>query len=517
VTAEGLEHRVLVLAPTGQDAANTNRILEQAGLPAFVCRSIDQLCREIEAGAGAILVTTEAFTADRERRLPQLLQRQPSWSDLPFVVLTRGGPDSPAGLQALASLGNAIALERPVRVSTLVAATRAALRQRAQQYKIRQQLETLAEHDQRKDEFLAMLAHELRNPLAPIKHGVQMIQRGAAEGERLHWITGVMDRQVSHLTRLVDDLLDVSRITRGKIHMEHAALPLQGVVAAALETVRPLVESRRQQLMVEAAADDYWVEGDHTRLTQVLANLLNNAAKYTPEGGRIWLSLARENGSVAMRVRDDGIGITPAVLPHVFDLFMQADSSLDRSQGGLGLGLTLVRRIVEMHQGSVRVVSEGPGHGAEFTVVLPLLQSGAAAEVESGPSGSAAECASSGCRVLVADDNIDLAQSIAMMLEYSGHQVRQVHTGGEAIAAAHTFQPQVCLLDIGLPDLSGHEVARRLRALPAGGEMLLIAVSGYAQDDQRRLAMASGFDHYLVKPVDFDQLEALLPMQKTAA
>lgn len=509
MTTPELGQRVLVLAPTGQDGVNTSRILRQAELDPFLCRGIAHLCEEIEAGAGAVLVTTEAFNGDGVERMRRALEQQPSWSDLPIVVLTSGGPDSPLGLKALAVLGNAIALERPVRVSTLVAATRGALRQRAQQYRIRQQFEVLAEQDRRKDEFLAMLAHELRNPLAPIRHGVQLIQSGRIDDNRLHWLAGVMDRQVSHLIRLVDDLLDVSRITSGKIRMESAPLRLDTVIAAAVEAVRPMVEARRQRLMVAVPSEVFWVEGDHTRLTQVVANLLNNAAKYTPEEGHIWVGALREDGQVAVKVRDDGIGIPPRMLPRVFDLFWQADGSLGRAQGGLGLGLTLVRRIVEMHQGSVSVVSEGQGQGSEFAVVLPLL---AQPEAEHAAAAAVpAAAAASGCRVLVADDNIDLAQSLGMMLELAGYAVSLAYSGAEALAAAETFNPEVCLLDIGLPDLSGHQVAHRLRRLRTASGALLIAVSGYAHAEQRRQAAASGFDHYLVKPVDFQQLEALLP------
>jgi signal transduction histidine kinase/ActR/RegA family two-component response regulator len=506
VNEAGLEQRVLVLAPTGQDSANTSLILDRAGLSPFLCRGIVQLCAEMERGAGAVLVTTEAFATESIERLQQSLQRQPTWSDLPIVVLTRGGPDSPVGLQALAQLGNAIALERPVRVSTLVAATRGALRQRGQQYRIRQQFETLAEQDRRKDEFLAMLAHELRNPLAPIRHGVQLIRGGKLDGEQLRWINGVMDRQVDHLTRLVDDLLDVSRITSGKIRMEPRPLRLDAVMSAAVETVRQLIEQRGQHLHLLPPADELRVNGDETRLIQVVANLLHNAAKYGHVGGNIWLSAAREEGERAvLRVRDDGIGIAPQLQRRVFDLFVQADNSLDRSQGGLGLGLTLVRRVVEMHGGSVGVHSEGKDRGAEFKVSLPLLK----ATPVASQAQPAQALALRRYRILVADDNVDLAESLAMVLQLSGHEVCQAYTGAEAIAASDRLHPDILVLDIGLPDLSGHEVARRLRGGPAAAA-LLIALSGYAQEEHRRKALAAGFDHYLVKPVDFDLLDALL-------
>ena len=511
MTDPGLERRVLVLAPTGQDAINTRRVLEEAGLSVSICRDIRQLCLEIEAGCGAVLLTTEAFAADRAGVFREQLKRQPAWSDLPIVVLTRGGPDSPAGLRALATLGNAIAMERPVRVSTLLAATRVALRQREQQYKIRKQLAELAELDRRKDEFLAMLAHELRNPLAPIRHGVQLIRGGGMDEDKLRRIAAIMDRQVDHLTRLVNDLLDVSRITSGKIRLEPAPLRLESVIGTAVEAARQQIEAHGQKLHLAVPDEPLWVNGDATRLTQVVANLLDNAAKYGRSGGNVWLSARRRGEAAELSVRDDGVGIAPKLQARVFDLFVQADNSLDRAQGGLGLGLTLVRRVIEMHGGSVQVSSEGQDRGAEFTVLLPLLQQTPVAVLPPQPAAAAAPH----YRILVADDNVDLAESLAMVLQLSGHEVSQAYTGADAIAATDRLHPDVLVLDIGLPDLSGHEVARRLRQ-NAGARMLLIALSGYAQDEHRRRALESGFDHYLVKPVDFDQLDALLAAPRPA-
>lgn len=500
------EGRVLVLAPTGKDGANSRAVLGKAGFACTVCRDINQLCREVEAGVGAVVLTEEALTLDRASCLTELLQRQPAWSDLPVVALTRGGPDSPAALRAMQTLGNVILLERPVRVSTLLTAVRTALRARARQYQSRAHLLQLQEADRRKDEFLAMLAHELRNPLAPIQNALEVFKlRGPADAT-LRWAREVVDRQVGHLTRLVDDLLDVSRVTRGKVVLKKELCDLAAVLARAVETSRPLIEARAQALTVTLPTEPLMIDGDIVRLGQVVANLLNNAAKYTPVQGHIWLTAGRQGEDATISVRDDGIGIARDMLPKVFDLFTQADSSLDRSQGGLGIGLTLVRSIVELHGGRVQVESAGTGRGSEFTVQLPASASGPPPQAAGRPA--APTTAAPTCRVLVVDDNHDAADSLAMLLRLAGHDVRTAYNGSAALELSASFGPEAVVLDIGLPGMNGYELARRFRTYAA--PPLLIALTGYGQEEHRQRAEEAGFDHHLVKPPDLERLQRIL-------
>jgi PAS domain S-box-containing protein len=368
--------------------------------------------------------------------------------------------------------------------------------------------EALRLADRRKDEFLAMLAHELRNPLAPIRNAVQLLKMQEAADPKLAWSRNVIDRQVTHMARLLDDLLDVARIMRGKIRLSKERVELTEIVNNAIETSRPLIEARHQELIVSQTTTPQWIEGDRIRLAQVLSNLLNNAAKYTDEGGKITLSVMRENADAVIEVRDNGIGIAPDILPQIFDLFTQADHSLAHSQGGLGLGLTLVRQLVEIHGGTVTAASAGIGQGSTFTVRLPTL-SMATSPTESALAPSTLPI-SKKFRVLVVDDYVDAAESLAMLLQAEGHEVEIADCGLQAIEQAQAFRPQVVLLDIGLPDLDGYEVAQRLRTLPETHDAILIALTGYGQAEDRERAQNAGFDHHLLKPVNFEQLSALL-------
>jgi PAS domain S-box-containing protein len=368
--------------------------------------------------------------------------------------------------------------------------------------------EELREADRRKDEFLAMLAHELRNPMAPILNAVHVLRLRGADSPETRWATEVANRQVLQLGRLVDDLLDVSRISRGKITLQTELVELRAVAERALETSRPFIDSRRHTLDVALPSDPLLVEADPVRLAQILANLLNNAAKYTPEGGRVRLAVERDRGEAAIRVSDTGMGIAPEMLPRVFDLFSQAERTLDRAQGGLGIGLTLVRRLTELHGGKVAAFSEGPGRGSEFEVRLPLL----AGKPGSSPSAPAPgqQDAAHGRRVLVVDDNKDSAESLTMLLRLGGCEVHMVHDGATALLAAEAYHPDLVLLDIGLPGMNGYEVARAIRARPVLQGAVLVALTGYGGEDDRRRSREAGFDHHLVKPVGLDALRGLL-------
>ena len=366
---------------------------------------------------------------------------------------------------------------------------------------------TLRDNDRRKDEFLAMLAHELRNPLAPIRNAAHTLGLLGTPDDRVQWVSGVIERQVELMTRLVDDLLDVSRITSGKVTLRREPVAIAAVIAQAVEIARPPAESRKETLEAEVAAGVGWVDGDQARLVQAVGNLLDNAIKYTEEGGHIRLTARAEADEIVIAVRDTGVGIASDLLPYVFDLFTQADRSLERRQGGLGIGLTLVRRLVEMHGGRVEAASEGPGRGSEFTIRLPRLAleapAPASAPAPDRPAGPAR-------RVPVVDDQPDSTDSLALILRLRGHEVRTASDGPSALEEFARYRPEVVFLDLGLPGMSGYDVARRLRAMPEARDVRLVALTGYGTEADRERTRAAGFDVHLAKPVDPQAVETLL-------
>ena len=361
--------------------------------------------------------------------------------------------------------------------------------------------------DRRKDEFLAMLAHELRNPLAPISAAAELLQLPGADEARVRHASAVIGRQVRHITGLIDDLLDVSRVTRGMIPLNSSATDVRRVVADAIEQVRPLIDSHGHRLTVTTPPAPALVMGDAKRLVQLLANLLSNSVKYTPGGGDIMLRLDVEAAHVKLAVIDNGIGMTADVLAHAFDLFVQAERETDRAQGGLGIGLALVKSLVELHGGTVTAHSDGLGQGSRFTVCLPQLADASAAVDDVAPPPAAVAPA---LRAMVVDDNVDAAEMLAMFLDIHGHEVLCEDEPVRVVAKALEFQPHVCLLDIGLPGMDGYELARRIRATPALADVTLIAVTGYGDELARQQAVAAGFDHHFVKPIDPARLVALL-------
>jgi signal transduction histidine kinase len=394
--------------------------------------------------------------------------------------------------------------------SELEEANRALQKEIAERGRIEQ---ALKQADRHKDEFLAMLAHELRNPLAPIRNAVQIMRTKALPDPQLAWTRDVIDRQLGHLTRLVDDLLDVSRITRGKINVACEPLSLETLVARALETVSPLIAEKNHDLKVDLPADKLTVEGDLTRLTQVIGNILANAVKYTDAHGQILLRVREDGPFVEIRVRDNGIGIPPELLPRVFDLFTQVDRATERAPGGLGIGLALVRNLVEMHGGTVTAHSEGSSRGSEFVVRLPRVQGREMPPSKTPPASAhdgAAAAAPRGRRILIVDDNRDALESLATLMEMAGHEVATAADGEAALAIAARSQPEVVLLDLGLPRLDGYEVSRRIRAQEWGKHMVLVALTGWGQAEDRRRTREAGFDSHLVKPLNLDVLTELL-------
>jgi two-component system, sensor histidine kinase len=502
---ERLERRLLVLAPVGKDGSLVEAMLRKDAVACLACADVDGLSRELERGAAAILIAEEALPHDE--RLADLIQHQPPWSDLPVLVLTRPGADSPAVARALRTLGNVTLLERPVRVTALASAVRSALRARERQYETRAHLREREDADRRKDEFLATLAHELRNPLAPIRNSVSLLRlSGAAEPAGQVW--EMMDRQVDHMVRLVDDLMEVSRITRGKIELRKEMVDLAEVMAAAVETSRPLIDAARHQLTIELPPEALPVEADPVRLAQVFANLLNNAVRYTDPGGRIGIAARREDGAALISVRDTGIGIAAEALPRVFDMFVQAHARDSRAQSGLGIGLTLVRSLVEMHGGSVAAGSAGPGLGSEFVVRLPLARHDAQrAPAAAGATGRKIPGLP---RVMVVDDNRDAADSLAAVLKLLGAEVRVTHDGRAALDELGAFRPAVVFLDLGMPGMDGYETARHMRAREDTRSTLIIALTGWGQESDRRHTQAAGFNQHLVKPADITALRAVL-------
>jgi PAS domain S-box-containing protein len=629
-----LEHRVLILAPTGKDAELTQAILGKVGIATLICSNAERMVHEAAAGTGCVLVAEEALTEPMRSVLADLLARQAPWADLPLLILTRPGAHSAAMTAATDDLGNVTLLERPLRVATLVSAVRSALRARDRQYQLRDRFEIQAllasiiesssdaiisktldgvilswnagaerifgysaaeaigrpitliipperhdeermildrlrrgeriEHfdtvrvskvgkpidisltispirnadnrivgaskiarditdrkrveqalrdaDRRKDEFLATLAHELRNPLAPIRNSIHILRLAGGSDPAVQQVREMMERQVNHMVRLVDDLMEVSRITRGKLELRKERVELASVIRAAVETSQPLIESAGHQLAVAIPPEPLTLDADPVRLAQVISNLLNNAAKYTKGAAQIWLTVRREDGEVVVSVRDTGIGISADMLPCVFEMFTQIADTHRRSQGGLGIGLTLVRSLVQMHGGQVTASSPGLGKGSEFVVRLPLA-SGELADAAPAPKKPAALVPH---RVLVVDDNRDAADSLGVLLKCLGAEVEVVHDGPAALQALETFQPAAVLLDIGMPGMDGYEVARRIRQQPAFQDLTIIAMTGWGQESDRRRSHAAGFNHHLIKPANIDALRAVMAITRGA-
>jgi signal transduction histidine kinase/CheY-like chemotaxis protein len=499
------EDRVLVLTPSGRDATLAAGALAHAAIPHVICLGVAELCEGIDEGAGAAVIASEALGHSAIARVRASLDAQPAWSDLPLIVLTPPGGSTERSrrmFELLVRLGNVTTLERPMHAVGLIVTLRAALRARRRQYEIRDLLAQLEDAVQQRERFLAILGHELRNPLSAIRNAVQLAQLRADRTPDLGRSLAMIHRQSRVLDRLVDDLLDVARVTSGKIVLQREVVDVSAVARQAVEQQEPAFRQRGVRLACEPAQQQLPVSADPERLEQVLTNLLTNACKYTPAGGSVIVRVAREGGRARVTVQDDGIGIPRELLPTIFDLFAQADASLDRAQGGLGIGLTLARSIAEMHGGSLQAASDGPGRGSVFILRLPLA-AGGVRDAEAAPvaPGERARRA-----ILLIEDNTDSRESLSELLELVGHEVRAAADGPEGLRLAAERRPDVAIVDVGLPGLSGYEVARRLRA-SLGDSVRLIALTGYGQPEDRRRALDAGFDAHVTKPVDIDELD----------
>ncbi len=499
-----LERRILLRAATAKDAMMTVAVLGRAGLQAHTCGTLAAVVQALAEGAGALVLAEEALAEPDAHALVEALQKQPPWSDLPVLVLARPGADSRAVGQAMDSVANVTVIERPVRVAALVSSVRSALRARMRQYHLRSTLEGLRAADQRKTEFLATLAHELRNPLAPLQTALTLLKRkrpGPDEATRYY---DRMRRQTDPMVRLVNDLMEVSRITRGKIVLDKAGVDLRQVLHDAVELSRPLIDAAHHRLDLQLPEQPLPLLADAVRLTQVFANLLNNAARYTPGPGHIVLRARRVDGQAEVTVQDNGIGIAPALLEVVFDMFVQASGASKAAQGGLGIGLTLARSLVELHGGRITADSAGPGQGSCFTVRLQLQQA-----VTPAAAAELPDCGPQVATALVVDDNRDAGDSLAEFLQSLGITAQVAYSGAQALELLPTLQPDLAILDIGMPGMDGHELARRIRQHPAGARSVLVALTGWGQQRDREATAAAGFDHHLVKPLD---PELLLPI-----
>jgi signal transduction histidine kinase/CheY-like chemotaxis protein len=532
----GHDERILVLTPAGRDASLALTILTESGLSVVACDGIESLARKLEGGAGAAVIAEEALVLPGTATLIDAVQHQPRWSDVPLVVLTSGGEPTLTSLGALRvveEMGNVMLLERPIRVVTFLSAVRSALRARRRQYEVRDHLEARrrseAEREmllareraaraeveaanRAKDEFLAVLSHELRTPLQPILGWVKLLRQGGIDEETVRRGHQTIERNARAQAQIVEDLLDISRVIAGKLRLELHPVPLGPLIEATVDTVRDAAAAKSIRIDTVLAPASVGVCGDRHRLQQVFWNLISNAVAFTPNGGRVAIRLERTAANAVITVTDTGRGISPTFLPNIFERFRQADSTSTRRHGGLGLGLAIVRHLVESHGGAVRAESAGEGRGATFTVTLPALPEGADLEVDSPPPTAVLAPVLSGFRVLVVDDDADTCEILTTVLGYYGAQVVTVPSATEALSVIEQRQPDVVVSDIARPDIDGYGLVRRLRALEAehGWRIPALALSAQARRSDSEQAFLAGFQAYVTKPVEPAELAELI-------
>jgi len=505
--APGASSRVLVLMPTRRDSERTRQLFEEAGIECCACGDLAEVCRELREGAGALLLTDDALAGDTGGQLAEAMRAQAPWSAVPLIVVAREGASHHVERNASEDLGSVIVVERPVRTRPLLSLTLSVLRGhtalRRSQLALAQQAEQLRNADRRKDEFLATLAHELRNRLAPIRTGLDLLRKSRDEQSTGRALK-IMDRQLGHMVRLIDDLLDISRITQGRLELKRARLPLGTVLDTAIEASRPHLERGQHELRVNIEDRELAIDADLTRMAQVVSNLLNNSSKYTPPGGVIEITATRQGDFAVIEVTDNGIGIPQAQISDVFEMFTQVNRTTERSQGGLGIGLALVRKLVEMHGGSVAANSGGPGQGSTFSVRMPLADTVGPVDEASPQTDPTSHALKK--RILVVDDNEDAAEMLAVLLQQGGYDTARAIDGPSALAAVESLSPDVVILDIGLPGMSGYEVASALRRKKGVSQLDLIALTGWGSREDKQKAADAGFNLHLTKPVDANLL-----------
>jgi two-component system, sensor histidine kinase len=502
------EERVLVFAPVGCDAAIAVRILNEVNIDAHSCKDMDELCDEMQKGVGALLITEEVLWDPKLPQLVSLFDNQPSWSAIPIVIAANIDESLYERAPVLRKLENykVTYLTRPVVVVSLASTLRSALSARHRQYQVRDLMVNLHTELRLRDEFLATLSHELRNPLSAVRNAVQLMNQSRIDDEALARSRDIIDRQTRDLGRLLDDLLDVSRVTQGKITLDLEVLSLRELLEEIVRDHEATMSEKRH-LVLKLPEDELLVRGDRLRMKQIFVNLLNNAEKFSEDDCEIVVRASVTRSQIAISVKDEGIGIERDMLDTVFHLFSQATRSTRDTRGGLGIGLTVVQSLVQMHQGRITVASEGPGKGAEFTVYLPRVRQPAGGQ-RLGAAPAARKRRRR--RVLVIEDDPDGAETLRALLEADGHEVSVCLDGRSGLAQARSMQPDVAILDIGLPDCTGYEIARLLHADEGFENTTFVALTGYGSEKDRQRAREAGFDHHLTKPIDFATLRALL-------
>lgn len=497
-----MEQRILIYAPAGQDAALAGTVLAGSAIASHVCRSPGELAEQLALGAGGVLTVDEALHAGAYSVLDAYACQQPDWSDMPITLLTHAGLDSLPLRLAIATLGNLTLLERPVHILTLITSARAMLRARQRQYQMR-------ETQRRKDEFLASLGHELRNPLAPIKSAAALLKHLFPASEQIGKVSDVIERQVTQLTRLVDDLLDVARITSGKVSLQHKEFELQQVLEHVTELCQPAASNRHIRITLDLPPHAVTLHADYARVVQIFANIVSNAVKFTPDGGHIHITARLAQGQLQVAIEDNGIGIAPDAIGRIFSMFEQGRAAAGQMNSGLGIGLSLARQFAEMQGGSIDAYSDGPGRGSRFVVSLPA-SAGDAAAATPAPAGSESPGgATRPVQVLVVDDNRDAADSLQSLFQLKGYAASVAYGGAQALAAVDVAWPQLLVMDLGMPDMDGYEAARQIRQRAQGRDVLMIALTGWGQGEARSRTRQAGFDHHLTKPADFDAIAAL--------
>jgi signal transduction histidine kinase/AmiR/NasT family two-component response regulator len=531
VTVPRRDQRILILAPTGIDAKLTARFLRDASLSPHVCPTIDVMCKEISRGAGLVFLTEEALSERAVGAFARTLASQPAWSDLPIVLLTSGGSESSASTDALASLaaiGNVNLIERPVRVMTLLSALKAALRARNRQYDVRDYLEAevrnkhelekaflkVEEASQLKDEFLATVSHELRTPLNAVLGWATLLRSNNLDEAGRERALETITRNARSQQQLIEDLLDVSRAISGKLRLDARRVNPKKFIEEAIEALRPTAQARKVRIRQTIERNLGSVLGDPARLRQVVLNLLSNAIKFSSRGGLVVLTARRVDASLEISVKDRGQGISPEFLPYVFERFRQADMTTTRMHGGLGLGLAIVRQLVELHSGTVTVESPGHGLGATFTVRLPMLPVPQSARAESGELNFDALGLHdlNGLKVMVVDDEIDTCDLLKTVLSKQGARVTTAQSATAALKLISKTKPDLLISDVAMPGTDGYEFMRRIRSLPKelGGAVPAVALTAYAREQDRKRALSAGYQMHLTKPIEVAELSATL-------